>query len=223
MLPDKLERFVLVTLAAAFIGLAGVAFWQQWSTGQRLRAARAGAITVDSRVDSPPGATTDNAAPGPASSPAAAGIYVHVAGAVAHPGVYNLDAGARVINAIDAAGGPTLDAMLDALNLAVLLRDGDKVYVPTKKEVAWHCGPPAAPAVGGPGDDGSPAAGHVVNINTASAGELDTLPGIGPSLAGRIVAYRNEHGPFADVKDLVKVSGIGEARLQDLLPYITVR
>lgn len=222
MLPDRLEKLVLVILAAVFIGLAGVAFWQQWFTSQRLRAVRAIALTAQGSGDSAAGAAADSAASAPAA-PVADGLYVHVAGAVAHPGVYGLRADARVINAIEAAGGPTPDAMLDALNLAVLLRDGDKVYVPTKKEVAWQCGPPAVPAVGGSGNSGSPAAGHVVNINTATVGELDTLPGIGPSLAGRIVAYRNEHGPFADVKDLVKVSGIGEARLQDLLPYITVR
>jgi len=110
--------------------------------------------------------------------------------------------------------------MTDALNLALPLRDGDKVYVPTRKEVSWHCSPPGAPVSGISNTAGGKS---IVNINTATRDELDSLPGIGPSLADRIIAYRSEHGPFKDVKDLLNVSGIGESRLQDLAPYITVR
>jgi competence protein ComEA len=136
-------------------------------------------------------------------------LAVHVAGAVNQPGVYRMAEGERVDDALRAAGGPKPDADLDAVNLAARVRDGDKVLIPSKNAVA------GAGASGG-------GAGARVNLNTASEAELDALPGIGPSLAQRILSYRQEHGGFRLVKDLGKVPGIGPRKLADLQERVTV-
>jgi len=141
-------------------------------------------------------------------------VVVHVAGAVVHPGVVELSPGTRVDEAISAAGGATEAADLDALNLAAPVVDGQQVYVPREGEAA----PPAAvgsdPSVAGPGS--------LVDINSADVTALDTLPGIGPALAQRIVDWRTEHGPFASVEALTDVSGIGPATMERLRTMVTV-
>ncbi|HEY8394856.1 MAG TPA: ComEA family DNA-binding protein [Thermaerobacter sp.] len=150
-----------------------------------------------------------------------AALVVHVAGAVMSPGVYSLPAGARVIDAIEAAGGPRPQAELHALNLAAPLEDGIRIEVPTKEEVA--SGRFAPPVTGsGPVKAGSPESPTParVDINRASAAELEQLPGIGPALAERIVADREVNGPFRRPEDLTRVAGIGEKTLARLLPYI---
>lgn len=147
---------------------------------------------------------------GPAPSPST--ILVHVAGRVKRPGVYELHDGDRVIDAIQAAGGPRKDAYLDALNLAAPLADGQQVLVPR----LVPGGPGGTVGTVGPGPPG------LVNVNTASAAELEALPGIGPVLAQRIVDHRTEHGPFGAVDDLLSVSGIGEATLAELRDLVTV-
>ena len=141
-------------------------------------------------------------------------IVVHVAGWVRRPGVYEFPAGARIVDAIERAGGPRPGADLSALNLAALLVDAQQVLVPRRGEG----GPPGGAA--GPG--GSSAAGGLVNINTATLEQLETLPGIGPVLAQSIIDYREEHGPFARIEDLRNVSGIGEKRFEDLKDKVTV-
>lgn len=135
---------------------------------------------------------------------------VHVTGAVESPGLYELPAGARVADAIAAAGGMGADAEESALNLAAPVGDGTQIYVPIIGE-----SPPAAAA-------GSPAAGGLVNINSAGSAELESLPGIGPALAGRIIAHREANGPFSAVEDLDAVSGIGPAILSQLAELATV-
>jgi competence protein ComEA len=163
---------------------------------------------------------TPVAEPSPTSSPTSAGIVVNVAGAVVSPGVYTLPAGARVIDGIRAAGGAAPGADVASINLARPLTDGERVYIPRKGET-----PPPEAATGGAGGTGGGSSGSSngkVNINTASESELEALPGIGQVLAQRIVDYRTQHGPFHDVKDLLKVEGIGEKKFDSLKDYVTV-
>jgi competence protein ComEA len=143
-------------------------------------------------------------------------LVVHVAGAVAAPGVQRLPPGARVVDALDAAGGAATDADLARLNLAAPLADGQMVYV-------LRLGEEAPPAIAGPvapstgAAVSTPSAGVApVDVNTASAEQLDTLPGIGPSTAAAIIAHREEHGPFTSVEQLLDVRGIGEAKLSQM-------
>lgn len=165
-------------------------------------------------------------APLPEGTPAGTGqapaaVVVHVAGAVMKPGVYRLPAGARVMDAIEAAGGPGPQAELHALNLAAPLEDGTRIQVPTEEEVT--SGQFASPTPGG-GHAGpvAPKEGGrlLVDINRAGVDELERLPGIGPALAERIVADREVNGPFRRPEDLARVAGIGEKKLAQLLPYI---
>lgn len=157
-------------------------------------------------------------------------VVVHVAGAVASPGVVTLDEGARVADAIDAAGGLAQEADPDQLNLARPLTDGEQVRVPRVGEdaSAWQgtSGQAGASAGGGGGGQAPGAAGPApsgsVNLNTADAAELETLPGIGPALAQRIIDYRAEHGAFTSVDELTAVSGIGSARLEALRDLVSV-
>ena len=196
------------------------------------------AAAVDPVATGPPGSA---AAPGPAD-PAATGppdladpagapagrIVVHVVGAVVSPGVVVLADGARVADAIAAAGGAASDADTEQLNLARVLGDGEQVRVPHAGEqlVAPDPGPSPPGASGGGAaagsSGGSTPGGGVVNINTAGASELEALPGIGPALAARIVEYRDGHGPFASVDDLTDVPGIGPAKLEALRSQATV-
>jgi competence protein ComEA len=140
-------------------------------------------------------------------------LLVHVAGAVLEPGVYELRPGSRVHDAILAAGGPAESANLDALNLAAVLVDATRVYVPVLGEQ-----PPADVFVGSA--TGPPAAGPV-DVNRATADELDELPGVGPATAAAIVTERERNGPFVDVDDLERVPGIGPAKLEALRDLVT--
>jgi len=159
------------------------------------------------------------AAPTTTASPTAGGIVVDVAGAVRSPGVYTLPAGSRVIDAIRVAGGAAPGADLAIINLARAITDGERVYIPRRGEAQT---PDASTGGGGSGGGSGDSGGGKVNINTASASELDSLPGIGPTLAQRIVDYRTQHGPFHDVKDLLKVQGIGQKKFDELKDYVTV-
>jgi competence protein ComEA len=152
-------------------------------------------------------------------------VVVHVAGAVARPGVQPLGAGARVVDAVDRAGGAAPDADLARVNLAAPLNDGEQVYIPRLGEAAPPpLVAPAAPAATGPAGTGSSAgdAAGPVNINTATAEQLDTLPGVGPATAEAIIAHRQEHGPFTAVDQLLDVRGIGDAKLAELRDLVTV-
>jgi competence protein ComEA len=137
-------------------------------------------------------------------------LVVHVAGAVVHPGVVILDPGARVMDAVQQAGGPLPDAELDSLNLAQPVSDGQKITVPRKGE-----------SVGNGGGNASPGSGKV-NINTAGKEELERLPGIGPTLAQRILDYREAHGGFRSVEELRKVSGIGPKKFEELKGLVEI-
>lgn len=167
----------------------------------------------------------DESGGGPVAATAPAGkpkeVVVHVTGAVVRPGVYSLPEGSRVVNAVEAAG-PASDARLDLINLAAPLVDGQKVPVPGEHDagsqaVALSGG--TALLTGTAGGFGNPA---TVNINTADQVQLETLPGIGPSLAGRIIQYREANGPYRSPEDIKNVSGIGDIRYEQLKNLISV-
>jgi competence protein ComEA len=139
-------------------------------------------------------------------------LTVHVAGAVVSPGLYKVPEGSRVADALQRAGGPAPDASLDDLNLAGKVQDGQKVMVPRRLP------PASSPLAGAPAASGS----SIININTASAADLDKLPGIGPSMAQRIIDYRNKNGPFSSVEDLDNVEGIGPKKLENLRDLVTI-
>jgi competence protein ComEA len=146
----------------------------------------------------------------PASARATpAGPYVHVAGAVRRPGLYRLRAGARVAAAVRRAGGAGREADLTAINLAALLQDGQQVVVPTLV-------PAGGSLVGTVAGADAGAATPIVSLGTATVEELDGLDGIGPTLAERIVEFRQQHGGFRSVDQLSEVDGIGAKRLETL-------
>ncbi len=159
-------------------------------------------------------------------------VVVHAAGAVRTPGVYPLPGGARVDDLVDAAGGLAPDADAARLNLAAPLADGARVYVPRVgeaelPEVVDADGGTAGGAGQGGADGAAPGAADdgavaLIDLNTATADELEALPGVGPAIAAAIVAFREENGGFATVDDLLDVRGIGEARLADIRPLVTV-
>lgn len=158
--------------------------------------------------------------PPPERSPGSAGepevLVVHVVGAVRLPGVYRLEPAARAHDALAAAGGATARADLAGLNLAAPLADGARVYVPEFGEVD-----PAAVGSAGHGTPDAVAAGPI-DVNRATAEQLDALPGVGPATAAAIVAERERNGPFGSVDDLERVPGIGPAKLAALRDLVTV-
>ena len=152
--------------------------------------------------------------PTPVPTPAPARIVVYVCGAVVNPDVYSLLEGSRVKEAVEAAGGFASDADRVRINLARRLSDGEQVYIPRVGEEVLPVTPPVVVAPG--------QAGGKININTATAKELDTLPGIGPAYAERIIKYREEFGPFKKIEDMKKVRGIGDATFEEIKDLITV-
>lgn len=147
--------------------------------------------------------TTEGAAPGQSAT-----ILVHLLGAVEHPGLYELHDGARAVDAVAAAGGFLDTADQTQLNLARFVADGEQIYVPAIGEV-----PAAAPGASGTGK---------VNINTADAATLDTLPRVGPAMAARIIEWRETNGRFSSVEDLMNVTGIGDKTFEGLKDLVTI-
>lgn len=169
--------------------------------------------------------TEDAAATEGAATPTK--VTVHVAGQVRRPGVVTLPAGSRVSTALEEAGGETSKADLSGVNLARPLVDGEQVVVPEPGEIPVAAAPPpsgAAAAPGGASAPGAPAdeAGAPVNLNSADLATLETLPGVGPVLAQRILDWRTEHGQFTAVEELGEVSGVGEKIYAQLAPKVTV-
>lgn len=204
--------------------------WLQWVGWARVAVTSLAVLAVVAAaywLVAPPGPTTESMLPfasavtstpstgtraatavgGGASSQGA--VVVHVAGAVQRSGVYRLNDGDRVVDAVAAAGGMAANAEPDAINLAARLVDGQRVYVPKVGE--------AVPQVGDAGAPSGP-----LDLNTASEEQLDDLPGVGPATAAAIVAHRETNGPFGSVDDLGDVRGIGPAKLDSLRPLVTV-
>jgi competence protein ComEA len=175
-------------------------------------------VLYDRRPQPEPIAITTPTATG---VPTPAALVVHVVGAVAQPGVYTLPAGSRLAQAVQAAGGLTSEADAASVNLADYARDGQQVLIPV-----LGVSPPPSPTPGSQTVSRAGASvslGGLVNLNTATLAELDTLPGIGPVYAQRIIDYRLANGPFTDPAQVMDVKGIGPAtyaRIQDL---VTVR
>lgn len=225
------ERWALYALLGVLlIGVGVLAF--RWQRPYPALPGRGGTAAA-----SAPSGQKAEVAAGAASSPAgsaaggAAGrtpapYQVHVAGAVQNPGVHTVLRGARVADAIAAAGGASEDGRPDLLNLAAPVMDGEKIYVPSAKDLQ-HPGASAGSGAGGaaalawtPPAWGGTAA--KVNINQAGAEALERLPGIGPSMAQRIIQHRQSRGPFRRVEDLKQVPGIGESKFADLKDLVTV-
>lgn len=158
-------------------------------------------------------------------------IAIHITGEVKNAGLIYLKKGARIADAIKEAGGSTKDAALDKVNLAYILEDGQKIHIPSKKEIIGE----EAYIISNSGENvlveegkktgnstNMKGEGSKVNINSANQEELETLPGIGPALALRILEYRNENGKFDKIEDLQNVKGIGDAKFSNIKEYICI-
>jgi competence protein ComEA len=175
---------------------------------------------ASSGVPVPPSSDGAAGATVPAGSPVTPSVVVvDVVGQVRRPGVVELPAGSRVNEAVAAAGGALRGADVAQVNMARLVVDGEQVVVPKPGQVLAL---PAGPAPGASAPGATPEPGAAVDLNTATLGELDTLPGVGPVLAQRILDWRAEHGRFASVDELGEVSGIGEAVLARVQPLVRV-
>lgn len=214
---DELAATRAEVVGLALLLLGGVVV--TWLVVQR-PVGRAPAPVAGVSVASP------SAAPATEGGAAATGVVVHVSGAVREPGVVELPGGARVVDALEAAGGVAGRAEPAALNLARQLVDGEVVHVPTVSEAADM----ATTAAGTPGDVGGPAPGPpsawlpdgTLDLNRATGADLEELPGVGPVIAGRIIEFRDTSDGFAAVGQLREVSGIGEATFQKLAPLVAV-
>jgi competence protein ComEA len=232
---DARLRWRLGIRAAALLGvlslLAGGWFWWRVATaGPEVKPLSA--VTSDAAAAAPSdsrGGDDSAAAGGGEAGDSAGSVVVHVAGAVKKAGIVQLPRNSRVHQAIAAAGGATPAADLNRLNLASVLEDGQKIYVPGRGEAALPDGADPLPSGGaGTGSSSSGATGGggstggKVNLNTAGAEELAELPKVGPVLAQRIVGWRKEHGLFKTVEELDAVDGVGPKMLETLLPLVTV-
>ncbi|MBI3742453.1 MAG: helix-hairpin-helix domain-containing protein [Chloroflexi bacterium] len=164
----------------------------------------------------PPAPTLTIITPTPKPTATIATIKVDVRGAITNPGVYTLPLGSRVQDAFDAAGNLLADADVSRLNLARRLIDGEQIIIPTKNEIAV---PNLAPT---PASNKIPTPSGKININKATASELDALPGIGPAIANAILDYRKQNGDFKKPEDIKKVRGIGDSIFEQIKDKITV-
>ena len=199
---DSLSRAELTGLVVVVVvTLVGAGLWYVRSLPKAV------AISASS-----PAVGATGAAATVSASPTGPPIIVDVTGWVKEPGVYEFAQGDRVIDAVERAGGARPNADLSGLNLAAPLSDGTQVIVPKT----------GAAAAGATGSSGGSTTGGLININTASATDLEALSGIGEVLAAAIVDYRTDNGPFASVDDLEDVSGIGPATLEEIRDLITI-
>lgn len=218
LLPDTLRgrvRFGPAQLAVVAVlvalGLAVTAWWVvRAEPGEPTAPAAPGGAPGEALVS----LASAPASPGSVAASEAGRVTVDVAGKVRRPGIAVLDAGARVVDAIRAAGGARPGVDLTSLNLARVLVDGEQVVVGLPAAAAP---PGAAPSPGAPGPTGP-----LVNLNLATQAELESLPEVGPVTAQAILAWRDQHGAFSDVAELIEVDGIGEATLAQITPHVTI-
>ncbi|TWG99608.1 competence protein ComEA [Nocardioides sp. J9] len=212
-LPSLAPAHVAVVAVVVALGLAVTTWWVvRDDPGPAVAPVSAEPVPALVPLPSPTAPASSSATGGPGGGT----VTVDVAGKVRRPGIVVLDAGARVTDALEAAGGARKGVDLTSLNLARVLVDGEQVVV-------GRPGPPA----GAPGPDGSPAvpgapAAGLVNLNLAGQAELETLPGVGPVTGQAIIAWREQHGGFTSVDELLEVDGIGEKTLARLAPLVTV-
>jgi competence protein ComEA len=229
------QRAGLGGVPPAVVAAAGVLFvlavvwgaWRWWpaqavGAGARADSGSGGVLEVAAKPKAG-GGESGAASEGVRGASGATGtVFVHVVGAVHHPGLYRLAAGSRVADAVSAAGGLAAGGAQEGVNLASVIKDGEQIAIPTHEELkrgGMRAGGGAASSVAGSQPGGGAQA---VNINTADAAALDTLPGVGPSTAAKIVADRQANGPFATPDDLGRVPGIGPKKLEQLKPAICV-
>ncbi len=250
--PASLRGVVTAPAASATLVLALVALvaallatwfaWQHRPVSVAAPVGRPSAVVVASSAAADGGfvdaARTDagrtpaaGAAVGVAATPALAGaageVVVDVAGRVTRPGVVRLPAGSRVVDAIDRVGGVLAGTDTTGIGLARVLVDGEQILVDGRPGPPPAVAAPASvagafPAAGGGGGGGGGTQNGPIDLNSASSEQLDGLPGVGPVLAGRIVQWRTEHGPFRSPEQLGEVTGLGDKRLADLLPLVKV-
>lgn len=260
--PEALRSARLVPSHAAVIGVLVTAVvvalvitfrvWQAAEAGEPVPIEPATPATAAPTTAGPTGGDQPGAAPGapvqtqrppePAPVPSApagvnptdpARVIVHVTGAVRQPGVVEVPAGARVTDAIEAAGGIAAGADTARINLARVVTDGEMIWVPTPGEEPPEQvpGSPQQPSPSGPGppqttpgdggSQGQSAAALLVNVNTADQAQLEELPGVGPVTATAIIGWREENGPFTSAEELLEVDGIGPRTLEKLRPHVT--
>jgi competence protein ComEA len=203
---ERRELVGLLVIGVVVVAAALVWYWRSLPRPVRIEASMTASAMVHS--SDTPAAAGVSPTPGPE-------LVVDVAGWVRHPGVYRFHQGDRVIDAIDAAGGAKPGANLTAINEAALLQDAQQILV--AKRGAGGGGGAGSPAGGGAG-----SAGGKINLNTATLDQLESLPGIGEVIGQRIIDYRQQHGPFSSVDDLLDVSGIGPSHLADVKDLVTV-
>lgn len=211
---------VVAVLVAAALGF--LAWWSVRAAdpGQLVATGASARPLAEPEVEplvSAPGPSPPSGAP--SASPhgtIGADVVVDVAGKVRRPGIVRLPAGSRVVDALDEAGGARRGVDLTGLNLARLLVDGEQVLVGVRTV------PGVAPSAAAGPAGAAASAGPLVNINTADAEELDTLPGVGPVTAAAILQWRADHGAFSAVEELMEVSGIGDVTLAEMAPFVTL-
>ena len=201
-------------LAVGVLVLVGVLFLRSSSPPPKLTLPQA------EPGSAPPDGSASRGVSPPSTPPVT--VTVHVAGHVVNPGVYAVPAGGRVADAVVAAGGTAVEADVEQLNLAARVSDGERVYVPKKGETPPAVPGTAAPSTGAGGGGKAAAPGAPVDLNTATAEQLEALPGVGPATSRAILAYRASHGRFRSVTELLEVPGIGPAKLEALRPLVRV-
>jgi len=220
-LPDRgrwePSRATLIAVASVVLLAVAITLW--WYMTSRSPAVPVAATGAETTLgSSAPPVTSPAPAVGPSTSSAPTEIVVDVAGKVVHPGVYHLPATARVDDAVRAAGGVQRGVSTVSLNLAAPLHDGDEVVVGVP---GGGGAPKPAGGVGAGGVGGGGSATGLLDLNTATAAQLDALPGVGPVLAQHIIDWRTAHGGFTSVGQLQNVSGIGDSKFADLKALVS--